>query len=390
MKFNYKSLFFLSFFLFLLILQTTLTAVILKENYLNRLADAFLHGQLNFLNPINAQVDLSFFNNKYFWPGGPLSGIILMPFVFLFGVTYYTTGVLAIVINLINIFLVYKLACKLGIKEKQDALWLTAFYIFGTAYFFVSLSLFASWFIQLLATLFLLLALYEFFERQKWWLIGVFIGLGGLTRPTIYFASLFFLCSIFFDQATWKEKNKKIIFFSLPILASVIIFALYNYFRFNNFLEIGYNFQILGADLINLRNNLGLFNWRYIPINLHSFLLRGLDLVLVNGIPKFPFFRANSWGLGLIFISPALLYVFKAPWKQEIVKYAWFTILLIISVLMTSFLNGVVQFGYRYILDFLPFLFLLLIFGLRPTIGWKVKTLIFFGILFDLYLVMAA
>ena len=102
-KFNFKSIFFFIFIVLLLSLQFVLIAIIPQDRYLNHLADAFLHGQLNFLDQVGAKIDFSFFNNKYFWPGGPLLGVILMPFVFLFGTTFSTSS-LAIIINLINFF----------------------------------------------------------------------------------------------------------------------------------------------------------------------------------------------------------------------------------------------------------------------------------------------
>jgi len=384
-----KSVFFFWFLIFLF-------AVLIVYNifyhsafqYFVLLANSFLHGHLYFIDKLFDFNDMAFYQGKYFWPEGPFPAIILMPFVAIFGLAM-RHGYLSLFLTFLNFYLLFRLALKLGIQKKIDALWLAILYIFGSVYFFVALVDGSWYFAQVVATTLLLLALWEFFSKRRFWLIGILIGLGGLTRGTIYFASLFFVLYIIFDQLKWQEKIKKIFIFSMPIIISCILTFLYNYLRFEDIWEFGHNLTIFGLNLQNARS-FGVFSLKHIPGNLFFFLFKGLEPVRANDISyvlKFPYFKVNPWGLGILFTSPAFIYIFLAKWKERVVKFSWFTVLFIMIPILTFYGSGVSQFGYRYALDFYPFLYLLLIWGIRPKVDSRLKTLIFISIILDFYLI---
>jgi hypothetical protein len=71
--------------------------------------------------------------------------------------------------------------------------------------------------------------------------------------------------------------------------------------------------------------------------------------------------------MGLFFTSPALVYVFRAKLREPLVQACWARTLSVLVPIITFYGIGYVQFGYRYALDFMPFLMLLATRGLSPA-----------------------
>ena len=89
-------------------------------------------------------------------------------------------------------------------------------------------------------------------------------------------------------------------------------------------------------------------------------------------------------GLGLFFTTPAFIYIFKGPW-DKLSKKAALAILCILPILITHGTVGFTQFGYRFSLDFTPFLLLLAAKGMRENLGWPEKALIILSLLINLW-----
>jgi hypothetical protein len=89
-------------------------------------------------------------------------------------------------------------------------------------------------------------------------------------------------------------------------------------------------------------------------------------------------------GLGLFFTTPAFLYIFKGPWNK-LSKYAAFAVICILPILITHGTVGFTQFGYRFSLDFTPFLMLLVAKGMNENLGWQEKALIILSVLVNLW-----
>ncbi|MEK7202948.1 MAG: glycosyltransferase [Patescibacteria group bacterium] len=220
------------------------------EQHFSYLANAFLEGRLDLKN-IPPMIDIASFAGKTFVYFGPIPAILLMPAVAIFGLNFHQQW-LSLIFTIINFYLIFKLSNKLGIAKKIDAFWLAFFYIFGSVYLFVSFSLYSAYLPQVIGTTFFLLALLNFFGKRNWLAIGSFIALAGLTRYTLYSASLFFLLNILIEKNFWKIKIKTLLKFFIPIILSLIILAIYNYLRFGSFMEVGYNYNETISKLLIL------------------------------------------------------------------------------------------------------------------------------------------
>ena len=76
---------------------------------------------------------------------------------------------------------------------------------------------------------------------------------------------------------------------------------------------------------------------------------------------KFPYVKANAWGMSIFVTSPYFLYLFRLKYDERVAKELLLSIAVVASLVFTYYGIGYIQFGYRYSLDFLPFLFFLLI-----------------------------
>lgn len=352
------------------------------QTHFTDLSYAFLHGKTN-MDPMRVIDDYAVYKGKYYNYFGPLPGILLIPFVAIFGLDTPQT-ILVIFSVIISTIVLYRICTLLGIKKKSDALWLTAFFIFGSIYIFLSITNITAFSVQIVGTTFVILALYVFLEKWNPVLMGFFVACAGMTRPTLYIAAFFFILEFL------KSKNKlrTICYFSIPIMLSIVILGFYNAVRFQNPFETGYGHIITVNQAFVLAQKQGMFGLAHIPGNLYFLLFRGPDVVRADELTyilKFPYFKINEWGLGIFFTSPLFVYLLFMDLKEKYVTPALLTSLIALFVILTYYNSGLWQYGYRYALDFYPFIFLILISVLRKQFPVRAKVLIVYSILLGLF-----
>jgi hypothetical protein len=84
-------------------------------------------------------------------------------------------------------------------------------------------------------------------------------------------------------------------------------------------------------------------------------------------------------GLSIFLTTPALLYIFKARLREPMAAAAAIGILSVLVVDWMYHTTGLVQYGYRYILDVIPLLFILVAIGMK-SINIPARLLIFASI----------
>lgn len=331
----------------------------------SELARAFLHGQLNFLSSIGgAGEDPVFFHGKIYWDDGPFPAIILMPFVALFKLfhLFFYQGYLAWILIIGVMYFIYTLARKLA-YSKEDSLILVLGFTLGSVFIGVA-AVSSSWFYAQVVTTFLLFwSLYEYYGRKRWWLIGLICGCILMTRATAIPIILFFGLELWQIIRLSSQKLIQTAQLCLPVLGAAGLLGLYNFLRFHSPFNGGYAYQLLFADSAESRSY-GIFSVIHIPTNLYSALLRAPDPVLRSNSSwtlKFPFIANNPYGMSIFITSPYFLYLFSQKWEtfdsraRNLIAAIIATCLLVFSYYGV----GLLQFGYRYSLDFLPELFLL-------------------------------
>jgi len=203
------------------------------------LAKSFLKGKLYLLEPVrySSWQDTALFNGKYYVYFGPILGIFFIPLV-AFGFFNFSQQFLALILGVINFLVLFRIARLVELKKK-DAFWLAFAFIFGSIYLFLSLVNISSYLTQITAFTFINLALLEYLNKKRWFLIGALFALSGMTRFTLYSTIPFFLIE-------WWRTDREIrnfFKFTLPVAFSLLVLSFYNSLRFGSPLETGYQYN---------------------------------------------------------------------------------------------------------------------------------------------------
>ena len=352
-----------------------------NDRSLTLLAAQFLKGHISMEPDKSLPLgDIALYGGKYYLYFGPLPSMILVPAVALFGRDFPQVfiGITSLVVTF---YVVYLLARFFKFGE-ADSLWLSLFIAFSTVLLSSSLINITAYQVEVLGVPLVFLSLYFYFAKKNYALAGLFLGLAILTRFTLIFGLAFFVA-----EFLQKRMNKRdVVHFLAAFFFCFAIFAGYNFIRFHSFLETGYNHLRPQPFPLSKNYEFGAVSPAHIPANLYSFLIMPPEPILHYSkgfVLKFPYLRANPWGMAIWFTSPLflfLLFKFK-KWKYTI--SALIAAVFLAIPIFTYFSVGFAQFGYRYALDFLPFLFLLLIPSLSPKLSKAAIALIAAGVIFN-------
>jgi len=349
--------------------------VMLSEQFLKRKISIPISRDL----PIGDVADYKYNFYLYF---GPFSSILLMPAVFLFGKA--TPQFLIGIFSMISSFIAVYLISRKFKFQKIDSLWLSLFFVFSTVLFSSSVMNITAFQAETLGVPFVLFAINEYFGKKRSILIGILLGIATMSRFTLMFAFAFFVVEYLKKRLTTRQ----IILIAMPLIFSIYLLGLYNNRRFHSFFETGYNYNIsLKAFPLSENLKYGAISIFHVPANLYSFLIMPPEPLKTDKdgfFLKFPYLTANPWGMAIWYTSPLFLFLLFKFRKSKYTLSAFLTIILISIPLFTYYSVGFVQFGYRYALDFLPFLFLLLIPSLSPKLSKTAIFLIIIGVLFNL------
>ena len=280
------------------------------------------------------------------------------------------------------VFLTIVLIGKKNGFKFSDGVWLAIFFCFSSVFFGVSILGMSSYTVQTVGVAVTFLALAEFFGKRRYLIIGALVAAAGLTRIGLYLSAVFFILEIF----RGPDKARKLVLLALPILLSLLVLGAYNYKRFRSPLETGYRLQTTAISYPMSKNILpGMFSPYHLATNLYTLLVMAPEPILDprgGFMVMFPFLKANPWGMAIWFTSPLFLWLFFFRKGSHSFSSGVTTFLLALPSLF-YFGVGYSQFGYRYSLDFLPFLFILLLPMLGKELNYLHKLLIILGVLFN-------
>lgn len=347
-------------------------------NYFVLLADTFLHGRLNVLDHPVWLNELVFWQGKYYVVYPPMPAIILMPFVAIFGKTF-PQPLVSILLGAVNASLSYAVFIKI-FQRRLVALWTTILYAFGTIQWYHA-EVGSAWYsAHIVALFFLWIILWEAFTSKRLFLIGLLIGFAYLARLPAILSIVFILSYLhrkFIDFDKKRINFGNLALLVLGLLPSLLFNFLYNYLRFGVIYDIAYS-------LLPIFNEpwykYGLFNIHYIPTHFWE-----ISTALPKFIPEFPFVIPNLNVMALWFVTPAFILILFAKLKSKLVISSFLTVLIMVLPSLTHGSNGFTQFGYRFALDFMPFLLLLTACGMRDHIKWWMKMLIILSIVINLW-----
>lgn len=342
------------------------------------MADSFLHGHFDILNPTWDLGDKVIFNNKTYFQFGPAPAFVLLPLVYLWKTNVSQTYV-SMIIGSLNAVLVFILLGRLNISGLIKKLLLTVFFAFGTIHFSAAATGTTWFFAHIIAVFFLLLALLENFGKKRPFLLGLFFSASIFSRQTTFLSFPLFLLFLK-KEVSNSGFFRNFLLFLMGALPLFLFDAYYNFTRFGNIFDDGRYYVYLQyinsaapytfARISNPGFFTSLIDIRNIPLHLYTLFL--MPPVFSS---QFPFVQPSSYGLSVILTSPLFFYALLAK-RDFLTKTCWLAVLLIATGDFLWFSQGWVQFGYRYLLDFIPFLMILVAQGIKDFSKFKIFLLV--------------
>ncbi len=358
-------------------------------SYFNLLADAFLHGRLYLIDP-PATIDLTLHNGQWYVPFPPLPALLMLPWVAAFGVETLNTVIFTALFGAANVALVFLILSELAARgwtqlSPNDNVWLTALFGVGSVHWYVS-TLGQVWFAAQICTVtFVALAVYVALRGGPPWLAGLMLGLAVAARPNVALSFPLLLGIVLMDRKPSKEgfRSNNLRWgmqAALPVLLVAAALLAYNQARFGSPLDFGYENAVVNPRLQADLDTYGQFHPHYILRNLRAMLfsLPVWDAEARRLVP-------DGDGLSLLITTPALIYLVWARKRTPLVAGAWAALTLLVVPLLLYYNTGWWQFGYRFSLDFMIPVMVLLASAMRSPLSLLARGLILAGVLVNLY-----
>ncbi|MEK7526062.1 MAG: hypothetical protein AAB546_01125 [Patescibacteria group bacterium] len=341
-------------------------------DYFTRLSDSFVQGKyylqegppwLSELIPAGPK--------KFYVVYPPMPAIAAIPFRLVFQQSFHQQYLAHLFgAGIVAITILISWTTK---KDTKLAVWSGLLASVGTIMWFLS-SVGSSWYLgQISAAFFMMIAIYESLNKKRPFVIGVFLGAAFLSRIHTIIAFPFFLYVLF-----GKDWFKKYFLLGLGVLPFILFNFYYNFIRFGTILDQAYFIlpKLLGEEnrpwFIH-----GVANPIYIPNN-----IKAMFWTFPKILDKFPFIQPSWAGLAIWITTPAFIYAFFAHLKDKINLLAWVSIFLVFLIVASHGGTGWAQFGYRFAVDFYPFLIFLTIKGVAKTgVKWHHWLFLFVSVL---------
>lgn len=350
-------------------------------------SQSYLKGRLDVTPLIFDQHDYTLVNGKYYWPQGPFPAVLLMPFQAIFGPNF-EQGVMQGILFFTLIVLLYSLLIVKKI-DSQSSIFLICAFIVGSPIVGIIIDPKSWFYAQIVAVVLLLALLLELETNRRWLILGVLEGALIATRPTSGFIFLALFILLITQKTNLKPKIKQGLLFFAPIILSAVSLLWFNYLRFGDPLDNGYQTNNVGSFISPLRD-IGLFSTQHIPSNFYYYFLISVQPFKNGAHLIFPYIKYDVWGLSLLLVAPFFIYAFKS--LKNLTTYTtllWITVGITLITQLMYYAPGWYQFGPRYTADFLPILFVLLLYGLNShKITLTQKIVICLSSLFNLYLLI--
>lgn len=350
------------------------------------LADAFLHGRLSIPvdRPWLELVPVPGGNGAQYSPFPPVPALTLIPAIVAWGLVpgagELPGNVMASLVGAANVALAWYLLVAIGVQLRPRLVIVIGFAF--TTHWWVAGMAGTHHYAQVAAVFFVFIALNLAIRHARPILAGLALGLAAGSRlPTGLALPL--LLVLFGDR--WRPTRAQgWLLAGLAVPAG--LFAWYNLARFGSPFDVGYahipsgDAGLLVTDEPWYRH--GLESPLYIPRELYAAFLQGPAVV-----GTFPFLKPQYTGMALTFTAPFLFWAVRARGPLVAV-----TLLAVGLVMLPDLMHGAwgfAQFGYRFILDAVPLLLLLLGWAFRERASWSLVAAVTAGVLVHLYGIVA-
>jgi hypothetical protein len=341
-------------------------------DYTFRVAENVLHGAIGFKEKPPSWLNefVPFEGNWYsVFPLGSILTMIPFAFFKFIGAIKDMPAALisAISASLVGLFS-FLIAQKYELTRQKQILMITGI-LFGS-WMWTNLAMAGAWQLALgFAMVGELGAIYFTVFNRKPLLAGTFFALAFGNRTEILLTAPIFMYLLISDCKTQisdseneqseikipKSKIQNLLLFCAVPFVLGISTLIYNYIRFHLFTDFGYA-RIPGV-LSEPWYRYGIFSIWYIPLNVWEMLYTPW-----KRIATYPYLVPTGFGGSIWWSSPFILFIFRRGARDKALKYVAWTAIVVLTFLLWIHGNpGGWQFGYRYAMILLPWVFLILL-----------------------------
>lgn len=362
-----------------------------KYSFWDLLAGQFIKGQLYLTDPPYTH-DLTFYQGNWYVPMPPLPAILMMPLAYLIGAENISTSYFSMFFSAFNGILLFLILRNINERKWIQIslfgiLLLVFLFLFGTPHLWVGISG-RGWYVsQILTVSFLAMAIYSALRSGSPWLMGVFIAIAMTARPNslMTWPFVFAISMQILNESQGKIDLRQAFYWTLktipPIIVAVIGLLTYNYLRFENIFDFGYATINGDTSIVYKIQTWGMFSPHFILDNLRVMFFEGPRINLNSRWLIEP----SGAGMSIFLTTPSLIYLFHRYPKQWWIIGAWVAIIFNIFLLSLYHTTGAHQFGYRYILDMLVPLILMVAVGMTKKVPWHFVVLVLASIIINIY-----
>ncbi len=346
------------------------------------LAGALLHGHVWITWPFSYIDALAYHGQRYVIEG-PVPALLLLPYVAIAGAAANQTLLSAILCG-VAIGAAWELGDRLGLQRTANV-WLTAFLLAGTDLLWCAM-LGDVWFIAHVgAAAFTLLALVELCGKRRGWLVALLAVAAAGSRFSLVLAIPVYAALLIASDPlpqSWRVDSSRlraVLFgFGGVLLSAGALYVAYNFARWGTAADIGYT-SWYHQDSAGSPTG-SPFRLQYLSYQLWSFFVQRPDFSAA-----FPWIRPSYSGIALTWTSPALVFALLARKPRTFVLAMWAAAIMVAVPSFLYYVNGFAQYGMRHALDFIPFLYAMMVLGARARLPLWVKVLIVYSCIASSY-----
>lgn len=316
--------------------------------------------------------------DKWYVSFPPFPALVMLPFVALHGYQFNDTS-FGVFVGALAVAFFYSLLRFLSRegesnRSENDNVLLALLLPFGTLFFYCAIRGEVWFSAEVMGVALTALYVRNAVGARRPVLAGLFYSMATLTRTPLAFAGIFFVLECLCPgpenrlaqlKSVWKsydEPLRKLGLFVLGTSPLAIAAAAYNVVRFGRLSEFGHSFLYnnrVNADI----DRYGLFHPTYLARNLEAAFLK---LPQIQLSPLRLGYDPN--GLTLLLTLPILVYLLVPKEVRRLHWPLWISVAVCALPGLFYQNTGYMQFGFRFSLDYTPYLLLLFALG-----GWSLR-----------------
>jgi hypothetical protein len=326
------------------------------------IASAFLHGRVDLVGLPGHYHDIIRVGERVYAPFPPMPALLILPAVAVYGEAT-DQGRLGQIFVAAAVAVFVAGLRRLGIPG--PARWFAAGALAFGSVLWPAAAIGTTWFFaQEVVVLAVAVLIWELAGDARPSVVGAAIAAAWLTRLNLIAAIPVLTVLLWLRH----RRAGALVGFGAVQVAGACLYAAYNYLRFGDPLQTGYGILSMAAFNADTAAQWGFFHPRFVVEHLYAMLVRAPELI---GTP--PFLKPSPHGMSLLLTSPQVLrLLYPAQGRRGWGPWAGLALGLLVPML-PYFSIGWVQYGYRYSLDWWPFVLVLLALsvGSRPSrVDW--------------------